>query len=110
MNTHKNARLTPYLRQEACRREAAGVPVAQVAHELAVSRTTIYTWLKRHDEPDTRSSRPHHSPTRIRRRWRRQIRKRRGQRWSGRRIAQHCGIPLATAGRKLRRRGLGVMT
>ena len=107
MNTHKNARLTPYLRQEACRRVAAGVPVAQVARELAVSRTTIYTWLERPDEPETRSSRPHRSPTRIPRRWRRQIRKRRGQRWSGRRIAQHCGIPLATVGRELRRLGLG---
>jgi transposase InsO family protein len=107
MNTHKNARLTPYLRQEACRRVAAGVPVAQVARALAVSRQTIYAWLERPGEPETRSSRPHHSPTRIPRRWRRQIRKRRGQRWSGRRIAQYYGIPLATVGRELRRLGLG---
>lgn len=107
MNTHKNARLTPYLRQEACRRVRAGAKVAHVARELAVSRQTIYAWLKRPDDAETRSSRPHHSPTRIPRRWRRQIRKRRGQRWSGRRIAQHCGIPLSTVGRELRRLGLG---
>ena len=107
MNTHKNARLTPYLRREACLRVRAGVPVAQVARDLAVSRQTIYAWLKRPDEVETRSSRPHRSPTRIPRRWRRQIQTRRGQRWSSRRIAQHCGIPLSTVGRELRRLGLG---
>lgn len=107
MNTHKNARLTPYLRRDACRRVRAGARVSDVARALAVSRQTIYAWLKRPDDVETRSSRPHRSPTRIPRRWRRQIRKRRGQRWSSRRIAQYYAIPLATVGRELRRLGLG---
>ncbi|WKW11249.1 leucine zipper domain-containing protein [Pseudogemmatithrix spongiicola] len=68
MNTHKNARLTPYLRREACRRVAAGIPVAQVARELGVSRQTIHAWLERPDDVETRSSKPHHSPTWILRR------------------------------------------
>jgi transposase InsO family protein len=107
MNTHKNARLTPYLRREACRRVAARVKVAQVARDLAVSRTTIYAWLKRPDDVETRSSRPHRSPTRLKRRLRRQIRRHRRQRWSSRRIAQALGLPLSTVGRELRRLGLG---
>lgn len=107
MNTHKNARLTPYLRREACRRVGAGARVSDVARELSVSRQTIYTWLKRPDDPETRSSKPHHSPTRLLRRYRRQIAKRRGQRWSSRRIAQYTGLPLSTVGRELRRLGLG---
>jgi transposase InsO family protein len=68
MNTHKNARLTPYLRREACRRVAARVKVAQVARDLAVSRQTIYAWLQGPDDVETRSSRPHRSPTRLKRR------------------------------------------
>ena len=107
MNTHKNARLTPYLRREACRRVGAGARVSDVARELSVSRQTIYTWLKRPDDVETRSSKPHHSPTRLLRRYRRQIAKRRGQRWSSRRIAQYTGLPLSTVGRELRRLGLG---
>lgn len=107
MNTHKNARLTPYLRREACRRVAARVAVAQVARDLAVSRQTIYAWLKRADDVETRSSRPHRSPTRLKRRLRRQIRRHRRQRWSSRRIAQALGLPLSSVGRELRRLGLG---
>lgn len=45
MNTQKNARLTPYLRAEACRRVAAGISVAQVARERGVARQTISAWL-----------------------------------------------------------------
>lgn len=107
MNTHKNARLTPYARREACRRVRRGVPVAQVARAFGVSRQTIYKWLRRSGAVETRSSRPHRSPTRLQRRYRRQILKRRRQRWSSRRIAQHTGLPLSSVGRELRRLGLG---
>lgn len=95
MNTHKNARLTPCLRRDACRRVRAG------------ARETLYAWLKRPDDVETRSSRPHHSSTRLLRRYRRQIRRHRAQRWSSRRIAQGLGLQLSTVGRELRRLGLG---
>lgn len=72
----------------------AGVPVAQVARAFGVSRQTIYTWLRRRPEVETRSSRPPRSPTRLPRRFRRQILKRRRQRWSSRR-----GASCATSGR-----------
>lgn len=107
MNTHKNARLTPYARQSAIRRVAAGVPVAEVARALGVSRQTIYKWLRRGVDVTTRTSRPHGSPTRLPRFRRRQILKRRRQRWSGVRIAQYYQLPLSTVGRELRRHGLG---
>lgn len=107
MNTHKNARLTPYARREACRRVRRGIRVTQVARDFGVSRQTIYKWLARLGEVETRSSRPHRSPTRLKRRYRRQILKRRRQRWSSRRIAQHTGLPLSSVGRELRRLGLG---
>lgn len=47
MNTHKNARLTPYLRARAIARVRAGARVADVARALEVSRQTIYKWLRR---------------------------------------------------------------
>jgi transposase InsO family protein len=107
VNTHKNARLTPYARQCALTRVRAGVPVTQVAAALAVSRQTIYKWLRRSEELATRSSRPRRSPTRLPRYQRRQIHRRRQQRWSGVRIAQYYQLPRSTVGHELRRQGLG---
>jgi transposase-like protein len=90
MNIHKLARLTPFGREVLVQRVAAGVPVTLVAREAGVSRQTVYKWCRRAEEatsdtPDAlhdRASTPHHSPQRLVRFRRRQIEKRRRQRWS----------------------------
>lgn len=113
MNLHQHARLSPLGRQAAVARLAAGESVAVLAAALGVSRQTLYKWRHRlgattapsaaHDRPST----PHTSPRRLRRTKRRQIQKRRAQRWSAARIAAHHAIPKSTVTAELRRLGLG---
>ena len=112
MNTHKNARLSYARRVELAQR--AAVPSAnhsQLGREFSVSRQTVRKWLTRYQvEGDAglwdRSSRPAHSPTRLRRAPRRQIERRRRQRHSSPRIARELQLPLATVVREQRRLGL----
>ena len=111
MNIHKLARLTPFGRAVMVQRVAAGVPVSTVAREAGVSRQTVYKWCRRAeaDAPDAlhdRASTPHHSPQRLVRYRRRQIEKRRRQRWSSRRIAQYYQLPISTVVTEIRRLGL----
>ena len=112
MNIHKNARLTPRGRAEVVALVAAGARVSVVAHARGVSRQTVYKWIQRHTTEDLRertvdrSSRPHRSPQRLRRTARRQIEKKRRQRWSSRRIAQYYGLALSTVVTYVRRLGL----
>ena len=111
MNIHKLARLTPFGRAVLVQRVAAGVPVSTVAREAGVSRQTVYKWCRRAeaDAPDAlhdRASTPHHSPQRLVRYRRRQIEKRRRQRWSSRRIAQYYQLPISTVVTEIRRLGL----
>lgn len=111
MNIHKLARLTPFGREVMVQRVAAGVPVSTVAREAGVSRQTVYKWCRRAeaDAPDAlhdRASTPHHSPQRLVRYRRRQIEKRRRQRWSSRRIAQYYQLPISTVVTEIRRLGL----
>ena len=111
MNIHKLARLTPFGRAVMVQRVAAGVPVSTVAREAGVSRQTVYKWCRRAeaDAPDAlhdRASTPHHSPQRLVRSRRRQIEKRRRQRWSSRRIAQYYQLPISTVVTEIRRLGL----
>lgn len=112
MNTHKNARLSYARRVELVRRAAA--PAANHTHlgrEFGVCRQTVRKWLKRYQADGLaglhdRSSRPRHSPTRLRRTPRRQIERRRRARQSSPRIARELGLPLATVVREQRRLGL----
>lgn len=112
MNIHKNARLSYAGRLELVRR--ASVPAANQSHlarEFNVSRHTVRKWLRRyqaHGEAGLRdrSSRPAHSPTRLRRVRRRQIERRRRARWSSPRIARDLRLPLGTVVREQRRLGL----
>lgn len=111
MNIHKLARLTPFGREVLVQRVRAGVPVAVVAREAGISRQTVYKWCRRAVEASPaalqdRASTPHHSPTRLVRFRRRQIEKRRRQRWSSRRIAQHYNLPISTVVTEIRRLGL----
>ena len=76
---HRNARLTEWGRQELVRRIEAGTPAATVARQMNVSRDTVYKWHRRAQaERDgqwwlDRSSRPHRSPARTRRKVERKI-------------------------------------
>src|SRR3989442_12726748 len=47
MNIHKNARLTPYRRQELVARVERGEPVTAVARAFGVSRQTARKWVVR---------------------------------------------------------------
>ena len=111
MNIHKNARLTYVRRVELARRaRRAGACISALAREFGVSRQTVYKWRRRDQEPARtiadRSSRPHRSPTVLRRVARRQVERRRRQRWSSCRIASDLGLPIATVVRAQRRLGL----
>ena len=112
MNTHKNARLSYARRVELVRR--AKCPKAnhsQLGRAFGVSRQTVRKWIAREAAEGEaglrdRSSRPRHSPTRLRRSDRRRIERRRRQRCSSPRIARELHLPLATVVREQRRLGL----
>jgi transposase InsO family protein len=112
VNTHKNARLTFARRRELARRTCqAGVNESQLARELGVSRITVRKWRARFETEGERglrdrSSRPHRSPQQLQRHQRRQIERRRRQRWSSVRIAQYYRLPVSTVVTIQRRLGL----
>jgi len=109
---HANARLTPAGRLVLVRRIAAGRPVAHVAAEMGVSRTTASRWWRRclaegeaglHD----RSSRPHRSPRRTPASVERRVeRLRKREKLGPLRIAQRPGMAVSTVYRVLCRLGL----
>ena len=111
MNIHKNARLTPVGRSLVVHRIARRESVIQVAREMGVSPRTVRKWVDRYAAAGAaaladRSSRPHRSPTRLRRTPRRQIQRLRHQRRSSLYIAQHLRLPLSTVVRVQRQLGL----
>jgi transposase InsO family protein len=68
--SHRNARLTVYGRRLLVDRVRSGRPVAHVAAEMGISRTTAYKWVRRfavqgHAGLHDRSSRPHTTPNRT---------------------------------------------
>ncbi|MEU3851511.1 leucine zipper domain-containing protein, partial [Streptomyces sp. NPDC029554] len=65
--SHRNARLTVHGRRLLVERVRSGRPVAHVAAEMGISRTTAHKWLRRwRAEGEAglydRSSRPHRTP------------------------------------------------
>jgi transposase InsO family protein len=67
---HANARLTPAGRAVLCQRITSGRPVAQVAAEMGISRTSAYRWWGRYQQAGLaglvdRPSRAHHHPRRT---------------------------------------------
>lgn len=68
MNSHKNARTTPYSRGVLVERvQTLGVPPSRVAEELGISLRTVHKWLARFRAEgvaglENRSSRAHHLP------------------------------------------------
>src|SRR5215813_8217993 len=61
MNVHKNARLTPYRREELVTRALRGEAMAGLAWQCRISIRTARKWLARY-RAGGRLSRPHASP------------------------------------------------
>jgi len=111
VNIHKNARLTPVGRSLIVHRIARGESATQIARDVGVSPRTVWKWMKRYTTAGEkgltdRSSRPHRSPTALRRTPRRQIQRLRHKRRSSLYIAQHLRLPLSTVVRVQRQLGL----
>ncbi len=115
MNIHKNARLTPYRRQELVARVERGEPVTAVARAFGVSRQTARKWMLRKRDAGMvdstawagdGSSRPDHSPRQTEPKIQLAIKVLRWQRWTCRQIAGALAIDTSTAARILRRVGL----
>ena len=115
MNIHKNARLTPYRRQELVARVERGEPVTAVARAFGVSRQTARKWMLRKRDAGMvdstawagdGSSRPAHSPRQTAPKIQLAIKVLRWQRWTCRQIAGALAIDTSTAARILRRVGL----
>ncbi|WP_344285163.1 IS481 family transposase [Actinomadura napierensis] len=71
---HRNARLTVHGRRLLIERVGSGRPVAHVAAEMGVSRTTAHKWVARwraegeaglHDRPSRPRSTPHRTPAHL---------------------------------------------
>ncbi len=112
MNVHKNARLTVIGRGDVVTRVLGGEHPGDLAVARGVSVRTVYKWRRRFLEGgaealEDRSSRPRHSPARLHRRLRRQVKRLRERRWSGRAISHALGLARSTVGAELRRLGLG---
>ena len=110
---HANARLTPAGRLTLVRRIAAQPrrPIAHIAHEMGVSRTTAYRWWGRYQQLGQaglvdRPSIPAHSPRRTAARLEQRILGlRRRERLGPARIAARLGLPASTVHRVLVRHG-----
>lgn len=106
---HANARTTLYARQLIVTRYQAGWRPARIAEQLGISRATVYKWLARHDTEGPagladRSSRPHHSPTRLDPATETRILQLREQARRGPvYLARQLGLAASTIGRVLRR-------
>ncbi len=112
MNVHKNAPLTPLGRGQLIERVRNGESVASVAAATGVSERTVWKWIGRERRSGQaglmdRSSRPHRSPTRVKRARERQIGRLRRKRWTQTAISEHLKMPFSTVGAVCRRLGLG---
>ena len=115
MNVHKNARLTPYRREELVARIEQGTPLSAVAQAFDVSRQTARKWLTRKagagvlDEGawrQDRSSRPQTSPRETAAHIQLGAKVLRQQRWTCAEIATAVGVSAATIARILRPTGM----
>ncbi len=109
---HANARLAPQGRRMLCERIGAGRPVAHVAAEMGVSRSTAYRWWRRYQEAGEaglvdRSSRPRSCPHRTPPELELGVLQLRRERKLGpARIGMILGMPSSTVWRVLCRHGL----
>ena len=107
--SHGSARLTVYGRLLIVQRHQQGWRQAHIAAAMGVSRKCVMTWIERYAAEgeaglQTRSSRPHRSPTRTPAQIEQRVlvlrrQERRGQDWLG----PELGLPPRTVARILRR-------
>ena len=112
MDVHQNAKTTANGRRLLIQRLAEGWTIKATAAAFGVDAKTVRKWQGRYAlDGDAglldRSSRPHHSPTRLGEAAVAEIIQLRRQRLSGPAIARRLGRPIATVGLVLRRRRLG---
>src|SRR5882672_12830974 len=114
MNVHKNARLTPYRRQELVALVERGTALTVAAQAFGVSRQTVRKWVNRKASAGVvddsawrqdRSSRPHVSPRATEPKIQLGAKVLRHQRWTCAEIARAVGVSAATIARTLRRVG-----
>lgn len=109
MQVHRNAKTTPASRAQMLQRiDGAHWTQAATAAASGVSVRTVAKWVARYRADgvaglEDRSCRPHRSPRRTPPRCEQRILALRAQRWVGRRIAVHLGLPYATVARVLQR-------
>jgi transposase-like protein len=109
--SHRNARLTVHGRRLLVDRVRSGRPVAHVAAEMGISRTTAHKWVRRfaaEGQPglSDRSSRPrttpHRTPAAVEARV---CRLRQDRKLGPARIGPILGLPASTVHRILARHG-----
>ena len=111
LNIHKNARLTPYRREDLVTRAERGESVTELARRFGVSIRTTRKWVARYraEGPiglQDRSSRPHTSPRATAPAIQLGIKVLRHQRWTCAQIAEAVAVSAATVARIVRRAGL----
>jgi transposase-like protein len=109
---HRNARLTVEGRLTLVCRIEQGRPIAHVAEEMGISRTTAHRWCSRwlsegepglHDRPSLARRRPHRTEERLERRV---VRLRRQHKRGPAPVAPQVGLPVSTVHRILVRHGV----
>jgi len=110
--SHRNARLTVHGRRILIERVLSGRPVAHVAAEMGISRTTAHKWVRRYAaEGETglhdRSSRPRTTPHRTAAGMEARVCElRRTRKLGPARIGPILGLPASTVHRILARHGM----
>ncbi len=107
VNTHKNARTTPYVRVLMAARRAEGWSVGEIAEAAGVSVRTVYKWLAR-KSAETRSSRARRLANRLPEPLIQEIaRLRRERRLTAIAIARRMRLARSTVAGWLKRLGMG---
>jgi transposase InsO family protein len=110
--SHRNARLTVHGRMLIVERHQAGWKQAHIAAAMGISRKCVRTWLTRYatEGPaglETRSSRPHTTPTRTSAEVEQRVLEARATHREGQDVlGPRIGVPARTVARILRRHGV----
>ena len=113
MNSHENARTTPFSRALIVERRQSGEPVETIAAALGISVRTVYKWLSRHREGgsaalENGASAPARPARAIGQWWVEAVAQlRREYRMTAAEIAERLRLARSTVARWLKQMGLG---